>query len=297
MVVRRSRRGLAPAVVGASAMLLVACGASDAISPSVATPSADVEPNACSLLSDTDVAAALAPPPAAASSSSGSSSSTLTHIYSVTKVNEGGTKTAGQCLWQNSDGAQVIALIIPQADVTQLADYTTGATQVGSAYIQEGTGRGFVAVQDGGGVVAITLVLDADPGVRTPRLADLARAASGAKIPVITPGPSAAASATPSGPVAGGPGQVVQGQTAAATVKESDQLKFNPSSSTLKVGQVIEWDNSGQVAHNVTFDSFSSLTSDTMNSGDKYQLKFTKAGTYSYHCTFHPGMDGQITVQ
>jgi plastocyanin len=146
-------------------------------------------------------------------------------------------------------------------------------------------------------VVAITLVLDADPSVRTVRLADLARAASGAKIPVITPGPSSAASATPAGPVANGPGQVVKGQTAAATVKESDQLKFNPGSSTVKAGDVVEWDNSGQVAHNVTFDDYPQITSDTMNGGDKYQVKFTKAGTYSYHCTFHPGMNGQLTVQ
>jgi plastocyanin len=62
------------------------------------------------------------------------------------------------------------------------------------------------------------------------------------------------------------------------------------------VGQVVEWDNSGSVAHNVTFDEAPTLTSDTMSSGDKHQVKFTKAGTYSYHCTFHPGMEGQITV-
>src|SRR5438445_797792 len=118
------------------------------------------------------------------------------------------------------------------------------------------------------------------PSVATPT-ADLARSASGATIPVITPGPSSAASATPAGPVANGPGQVVQGQTAATTVKETDQLKFNPASSTLKAGQVIEWDNSGQIAHNVTFDDFPQLTSDTMNGGDKHQVKFSKAGTYS----------------
>jgi plastocyanin len=33
-----------------------------------------------------------------------------------------------------------------------------------------------------------------------------------------------------------------------------------------------------------------------MNSGDKYQVKFTKAGTYQFHCTFHPGMEGTVTV-
>ena len=39
-----------------------------------------------------------------------------------------------------------------------------------------------------------------------------------------------------------------------------------------------------------------SLTSATLNQGDTWQVKFTVAGTYAYHCTFHPGMDGQLTV-
>lgn len=298
MVVRRHRRrGLAPAVVGTSALLLVACGASDAISPSVSTPTADVEPNACTLLSDSDVAAALTPPPSGTSASSSTSSMGITHIYSVTQISEGGTKTVGQCIWTSTDGAQVIALVIPQADITKLADYTTGAEKAGSAYIQEGNGRGFVAVQDGPGVIAITLVLDVDPGVRTSRLADLARAASGSAIPVITAAPATASSSTSSGATAAGPGQQVQGQTAAVKVQETDQLKFNPASQTVKAGQVVEWDNSSSVAHNVTFDSDQSITSDTMNSGDKYQVKFTQPGTYQYHCTFHPGMDGTVTVQ
>jgi plastocyanin len=101
------------------------------------------------------------------------------------------------------------------------------------------------------------------------------------------------------GGAGGGGGDVgskVSGQTAAATVSETDQLKFNPSSTSVKVGDVVEWNNGSSVAHNVTFDDFQNITSDTMNSGDKYQVKFTKAGTYQYHCTFHPGMDGTITV-
>jgi plastocyanin len=91
-------------------------------------------------------------------------------------------------------------------------------------------------------------------------------------------------------------GSKVTGQTAATTVKQSDALKFAPTGVSVKSGDVVEWDNSGQIAHNVTFDQSQSITSDTMNGGDKYQVKFTKAGTYQYHCTFHPGMDGTVTV-
>jgi plastocyanin len=91
-------------------------------------------------------------------------------------------------------------------------------------------------------------------------------------------------------------GAKVTGQTAATTAQEQDDLHFHPSSSTVKVGEVVEWDNTGSVAHNVTFDQYPDITSDTMNGGDKYQVKFTVAGTYQYHCTFHPGMDGTVTV-
>jgi plastocyanin len=94
----------------------------------------------------------------------------------------------------------------------------------------------------------------------------------------------------------GNVGTKVTGQAAATKFKESDELKFAPTSGSVKAGEVVEWDNTGSVAHNVTFDDFQSITSDTMNGGDTYQVKFTKAGTYQFHCTFHPGMEGSITV-
>ena len=76
----------------------------------------------------------------------------------------------------------------------------------------------------------------------------------------------------------------------------TDSLKFQPTSATAKVGDTVIWTNGSSVAHNVTFDSASSISSDTLNSGDKYGVKFTVAGTYQFHCTFHPGMDGTITI-
>jgi plastocyanin len=83
--------------------------------------------------------------------------------------------------------------------------------------------------------------------------------------------------------------------TAVSTVKETDDLKFEPASVNVKVGDIVEWDNGGTTPHNVTFDA--GAASQTMNGGDKFLAKFTKAGTYKYLCTFHaPGMAGTITV-
>lgn len=296
---RRDWRGLNPVLVGSAALMLAACGATETISPSPETPTADISPNACNLLSDNDIAAAFVVPGLTGASPAPSAADGVTHVYSVTQVSAGGTKTVGQCVWTDSSGAHAIALVIPNTKLTALADYTAGATQVGDAYVQEGNGRGFVSIQHGSAVIAITLVLDTEPTVRTAHLADLIRAASGAPIPVVTPGAvaSTSSSSSSSSAVASGPGSVVQGQTAAAKVQETDQLKYAPNSVSISAGQVLEWDNSGKVPHNVTFDAYASITSDTMNGGDTFQVKFTQPGTYQFHCTFHPGMDGQVTVK
>jgi len=293
---RRRQRGVVPAAVGSVAVLLVACGASSAISESSTTPTAEVSPNACQLLTDADVASALTAP-ASSASAAPTEGLTIVHDYTVGQRNIGGTKTVGTCTWTSSQGAEVIVLVVPKAQIAKLADYTNGATKLGAAYIQEGNGRGFVSIQRGDDVLAITLVLDTEPSVRTSRLADLARAASGAAIPTVTAGPSSTASASSTAATASGPGQTVTGQTASAKVKETDQLQFDPTSVSIQAGQVLEWDNTGQIAHNVTFDDDPGISSDTMNGGDTYQVKFTQAGTYKFHCTFHPGMEGQVTVQ
>ena len=101
-------------------------------------------------------------------------------------------------------------------------------------------------------------------------------------------------------PIGGGPvlAQKVSGATPASKVSENDQLKFAPTSLSVKVGDVIQWSNDGSSVHNVTFDNKAVPSSDTMNANDKYELKFSKAGTYRYVCTFHVsvGMTGTITV-
>jgi plastocyanin len=298
---RRRQRGINPAVVG-SVLLLAACGASSAISASPTTPTPAIQPSACDLLSDATVAAAFTVATGAASASPSTSTKptptpVLTHIYSVEKMALSGTKTVGQCIWSSDSGAQIIALVIPDTKLTQLAAYTSGATQVGPAYVQEGDGRGFISIQHGSGVIALTLVLDTDPATRTAQLADLARAASGAAVPTVSAGALPSAAATSSGAAASGPGTVVKGQTAAVKDKQNDQLQFSPTSVAVKAGAVLEWDNTGQIVHNVTFDAYPTISSDTMSGGDTFQVKFLQPGTYQFHCTFHPGMQGQVTVQ
>ena len=101
-------------------------------------------------------------------------------------------------------------------------------------------------------------------------------------------------------PPGGGPapGEKVTGVPAASNVAETDELKFQPSSATIKVGDVVQWTNTGNSVHSVTFDNQQVPSLDTQNGGEKYEVKFLKPGTYHYICTYHvtSGMTGTITV-
>jgi cytochrome c oxidase subunit II len=90
----------------------------------------------------------------------------------------------------------------------------------------------------------------------------------------------------------------VSGVPAAINVGETDALKFVPATITAKVGDVVEWKNGGTAVHNVVFDNQAVPSSDPMIQGDVFEVKFSKAGTYSYVCKFHEtqNMRGTITV-
>jgi cytochrome c oxidase subunit II len=90
----------------------------------------------------------------------------------------------------------------------------------------------------------------------------------------------------------------VSGQPAAANVKETDALTFDPLTASVKVGEVVQWTNSGTQIHDITFDNGAVPASDNQSGGAKYELKFLKAGSYHYICTIHKAanMNGTITV-
>jgi plastocyanin len=88
------------------------------------------------------------------------------------------------------------------------------------------------------------------------------------------------------------------GNLGSATVKISatDQLTFAPAMQTAHVGDVIQWTNTGSVMHTITFDSEPSLSDPSLQPGGVWEVKFTTAGTYQYHCSIHAGMVGTIVV-
>ncbi len=87
--------------------------------------------------------------------------------------------------------------------------------------------------------------------------------------------------------------------TVGSTINATDDLIFDPASSTATVGEVIEFKNTGSVEHTVTFQDNNDgcLTDDTLDPGATWDVMFNAPGTYNYLCTIHaPNMKGEITV-
>jgi plastocyanin len=93
------------------------------------------------------------------------------------------------------------------------------------------------------------------------------------------------------------PGALAAGPAAhasATTVVTLKDISFRKSSVHLARGGSVKWVwKDGDTPHNVTF---AHRHSRTQKSGT-YTLRFAQAGTYRYHCTIHPGMDGRIIVR
>jgi plastocyanin len=86
--------------------------------------------------------------------------------------------------------------------------------------------------------------------------------------------------------------------TPAVTVDATDDLVFVPAKSSVGVGQVLEFKNTGSVEHTVTFSgSLACLSDDTLDPGATWDVEFNNPGSVNYICTIHaPNMAGVITV-
>jgi plastocyanin len=71
---------------------------------------------------------------------------------------------------------------------------------------------------------------------------------------------------------------------------------FDPATITVKVGDTVTWENQDAVGHNVVAND-GSFKSPTFGQGGTFAFTFTKAGTYPYVCSIHPGMSGTVVVQ
>lgn len=82
-------------------------------------------------------------------------------------------------------------------------------------------------------------------------------------------------------------------KTGGTTIDMVD-LQFEPRALTIERGQTVTFLNRGKVTHNAKGEDFFSRV---VEPGGAYRHTFKQAGTFPYVCTFHPGMDGTVTVR
>jgi plastocyanin len=87
------------------------------------------------------------------------------------------------------------------------------------------------------------------------------------------------------------------GGTGPGTKVSMKDIKFNPSTVTIKPGGKVTWTNDDSVGHDVTADGFNSGGAGNISSGSTFSHVFKKPGTYKYVCSVHPGMEGTVKVE
>jgi len=91
-------------------------------------------------------------------------------------------------------------------------------------------------------------------------------------------------------------GAAAQEKSATTAEVKIDNFSFGPTALTVPVGTTVTWTNRDDIPHTVvsTDRVFKSKALDT---DDKFSFVFSKPGTYSYFCSIHPKMTGQVVVQ
>jgi plastocyanin len=72
---------------------------------------------------------------------------------------------------------------------------------------------------------------------------------------------------------------------------------FAPNPTTARVGQTVAWMNTDSITHNATQDGGSFQTGNIAAGTTSAPIMMNTAGTFTYHCSIHPGMVGTLTVQ
>ena len=87
-----------------------------------------------------------------------------------------------------------------------------------------------------------------------------------------------------------------QAAKASGTSVSVQDNSFSPGTLKVSVGDTVTFTNDGAVAHTVTATNGAKFDSGSLEPGKTFKFTAEKAGTVSYVCTIHPGMQGTIEV-
>ena len=75
-----------------------------------------------------------------------------------------------------------------------------------------------------------------------------------------------------------------------------ESMTFSPKIVRVQLGDRIEFKNNDLVPHTATAKPAGEFDSGLVKPGEYWVFTTTKAGTFDYACTFHPTMEGKLTV-
>ena len=87
-----------------------------------------------------------------------------------------------------------------------------------------------------------------------------------------------------------------QAPKASGTTVSVQDNSFSPGTLKVSPGDTVTFTNEGAVAHTVTATNGAKFDSGSLEPGKTFKFTAEKAGTVSYVCTIHPGMQGTIEV-
>ena len=108
--------------------------------------------------------------------------------------------------------------------------------------------------------------------------------ASSSSTPTASSASSGSGSSSSSAPATGG---------TEVTIKD---FKFAPDTLEVKVGSKVTFKNADGQQHTATSDDSGAFDAGAVDPGGSKDVTFDKAGTFAYHCSFHPFMHGTIEV-
>lgn len=73
-----------------------------------------------------------------------------------------------------------------------------------------------------------------------------------------------------------------------------ENFSFSPGTITIKKGAAIIWTNNDSAPHKIKSAAFNS---EILNQGQSFSFTFNETGTFSYLCSIHPSMTGEIIVE
>ena len=80
-------------------------------------------------------------------------------------------------------------------------------------------------------------------------------------------------------------------------VGDRTNQSYSPNPTAMRVGQTVAWKNNDTTVHDATQDAARFGTGTISVGATSSPVAMSTAGTFTYHCTIHPGMVGTITVQ